>query len=437
MATLLVMPKLGLTMKEGTVGRWYKEVGDEVKKGDVLYDVETDKLTNEVESRDNGILRAILVQEGEKVPCMTGVGIIAGADEDISALLPGDAKADAVRETEMKQEPAKTEAAAPPSGGSVIASPAAKKLAKEKGLDISKVTGTGPGGRITIDDVESFVPGKEESTSKMEGTPKASPTAVKMAEDLGVDLKEIPSEGRIMKADVRAAYAQREAGASEETVPMNTMRKVIARRMSESWNTCPTVTFDLGVDITAIRELREKLKKENIQVSYTDILAFITARTLTEFPKVNSSIDGESIIYKRYVNLGVAVALPDGLLVPVIRDADRKGLETISKELHVLAVDAKAGRLSPDDFSGGTFTITNLGMFGIERFSPIINLPEVAILGVNAIKDQVVVEDGNIVVKPIMNLSLTADHRVVDGAVAAEFMARLKKKLENPALLLV
>lgn len=437
MATLLVMPKLGLTMKEGTVGRWYKEVGDEVKKGDVLYDVETDKLTNEVESRDNGILRAILVQEGEKVPCMTGVGIIAGADEDISALLPGDAKADAVKESDVKQETAKPEAAAAPAGGSVIASPAAKKLAKEKGLDISRVTGTGPGGRITIDDVESFVPEKAESAAKTEGTPKASPTAVKMAEDLGVDLKGIPSEGRIMKADVRAAYEQRETGASEETVPMNTMRKVIARRMSESWNTCPTVTFDLGVDITAIRELREKLKKENIQVSYTDILAFITARTLREFPKVNSSVDGESIIYKRYVNLGVAVALPDGLLVPVIRDADRKGLETISKELHVLAVDAKAGRLSPDDFSGGTFTITNLGMFGIERFSPIINLPEVAILGVNAIRDQVVVEDGNIVVKPIMNLSLTADHRVVDGAVAAEFLARLKKKLENPALLLV
>ena len=437
MATLLVMPKLGLTMKEGTVGRWYKEVGDEVKKGDVLYDVETDKLTNEVESRDNGILRAILVREGEKVPCMTGVGIIAGADEDISALLPGDVKADAVKAEEVKQEPAKPEATAPPSGGSVIASPAAKKLAKEKGLDISKVTGTGPGGRITLDDVESFEPEKEGSAPKTEGTPKASPTAVRMAEDLGVDLKEIPSEGRIMKADVRTAFEQRETGASEETVPMNTMRKVIARRMSESWNTCPTVTFDLGVDITAIRELREKLKKENIQVSYTDILAFITARTLKEFPKVNSSIDGESILYKRYVNLGIAVALPDGLLVPVIRDADRKGLETISKELHVLAVDAKAGRLSPDDFSGGTFTITNLGMFGIERFSPIINLPEVAILGVNAIKDQVVVEDGNIVVRPIMNLSLTADHRVVDGAVAAEFLARLKKKLENPALLLV
>lgn len=437
MATLLVMPKLGLTMKEGTVARWYKEVGDEVKKGDVLYDVETDKLTNEVEAREAGILRAILVQEGDKVPCMTGVGIIAGADEDISALLPGDKAADMVKEAETKVESAKPEAAAAPAGGSFIASPAAKKLAKEKGVDLSKVIGTGPGGRITIDDVETFEPEKTDSAPKMETTPKASPTAVKMAEDLGVDLKEIPLEGRIMKADVRAAFDKREASASDETVPMNTMRKVIARRMSESWNTCPTVTFDIGIDITAIKELRDKLKKEEIQVSYTDILAFVTARTLTEFPKVNSSVEGDSIIYKRYVNLGIAVALPDGLLVPVIRDADRKGLQAISKELHVLAVDAKAGRLSPDEFSGGTFTITNLGMFGIERFSPIINLPEVAILGVNAIKDQVVVEDGKIVIRPIMNLSLTADHRVVDGAVAAEFLARLKKKLENPALLLV
>lgn len=437
MATLLVMPKLGLTMKEGTVGRWYKEVGDEVKKGDVLYDVETDKLTNEVEARDNGILRAILVQEGEKVPCMTGVGIIAGADEDISSFLPGDKKADVVKEAETKMDSSKPEAAAAPAGAGFIASPAAKKLAKEKGVDLAKVTGTGPGGRITIDDVEKYEPEKADSIPKTDDAPKASPTAVKMAEDLGVDLKGIPVEGRIMKADVRAAYDQREAGASEETVPMNTMRKVIARRMSESWNTCPTVTFDIGIDITAIKELRDKLKKEEIQVSYTDILAFVTAHTLTEFPKVNSSVEGNSIIYKRYVNLGIAVALPDGLLVPVIRDADRKGLQAISKELHVLAVDAKAGRLSPDEFSGGTFTITNLGMFGIERFSPIINLPEVAILGVNAIKDQVVVENGNIVVRPIMNLSLTADHRVVDGAVAAEFLARLKKKLENPALLLV
>lgn len=427
MAKLIVLPKLGLTMTEGTIARWYKSEGDEVKVGDILYDLETDKLTNEIECRNDGIIRKIFVQEGDKVPCLAPVAIIAGADEDISDLMPAGSA------PEVKEEP-KAEAVAAavpePPRANAPASPAAKKLAKEKGIDIALVTGTGPGGRITIEDVEKYTPVQEAMPLK------ASPVAEKLAEEKGIDLKDVPAEGRIMKADVEKLIPKAEAG-GEERIKMTGMRKVIAKRMAESWNTCPTVTFDISVDVTNMDHLRELLKKEEVPVSYTDIIAFMAARTLLEFPLVNSSVDGTDIILKKYVNLGIAVALDDGLLVPVIKDADKKGLKELSTELRLLATDARAGRLGPDSLTGGTFTITNLGMFGIESFSPIINLPEVAILGVNAIKDVVVPDCCGFTTKKFMGLSLTADHRVVDGSVAAQFLARLRKKLENPALLFI
>lgn len=430
MAKLIVLPKLGLTMTEGTIARWYKQEGDEVKVGDILYDLETDKLTNEIEARNEGILRKIFIQEGEKAPCLAPVAIIAAADEDIADLMPGGAEPARKEEPKAEEVPA---AEAPPAEApkaNAPASPAAKKLAREKGIDIALVTGTGPGGRITIEDVEKYTPAQEAPPLK------ASPVAEKLAADKGIDLKDVPAEGRIMKADVEKVIPKAEAG-GEERVKMSGMRKVIAKRMAESWNTCPTVTFDISVDITNMDHLRDLLKKEEIPVSYTDIIAFMTARTLHEFPLVNSSVDGTDIILKKYVNLGIAVALDDGLLVPVIRDADKKGLKELSTELKLLATDARAGRLGPDSLSGGTFTITNLGMFGIESFSPIINLPEVAILGVNAIREVVVPDCCGFTTKKYMGLSLTADHRVVDGSVAAQFLARLRKKLENPALLFI
>jgi len=320
MAKLIVLPKLGLTMTEGTIARWYKQEGDEVKVGDILYDLETDKLTNEIEARNDGIIRKIFIQEGEKAPCLAPVAIIAAADEDISDLMPGGTEP--VMKEEPKAEEVKAgEVPAPEaSKANAPASPAAKKLAREKGIDISLVTGTGPGGRITIEDVEKYTPVQEAPPVK------ASPTAEKIAADKGIDLKDIPSEGRIMKADVEKVIPKAEAG-GEERVKMSGMRKVIAKRMAESWNTCPTVTFDISVDITNMDHLRDLLKKEEVSVSYTDIIAFMTARTLPEFPLVNSSVDGTDIIFKKYVNLGIAVALDDGLLVPVIRDADKKGAE--------------------------------------------------------------------------------------------------------------
>jgi pyruvate dehydrogenase E2 component (dihydrolipoamide acetyltransferase) len=218
---------------------------------------------------------------------------------------------------------------------------------------------------------------------------------------------------------------------------MSGMRKVIARRMSESWHTSPAVTLDISVDMTTLAGMREGLKAEGAKASYTDFLIYIVSRTLLAHPILNCTIDGDNILYRNYVNMGVAVALPDGLLVPVIKDAHVKGLSEISKELASLAERARGNSLSTDDLRGGTFTITNLGMFGIESFSPIINQPEVAILGVNAIRETIVPASGGFVVKPLLKLSLTTDHRAVDGAVAAQFLSDLRKRIENPALLML
>ena len=217
---------------------------------------------------------------------------------------------------------------------------------------------------------------------------------------------------------------------------MSGMRKAIAKNMQNSHMTSPTVTFNLGVDMTEMKRYREQLKAKEIKVSYTDLLVKFVSKALTEFPLLNCSVEDNKIIYKHYVNMGVAVALDNGLVVPNIVDADKKSLTEISAEVKELAKLAREGKLPPEKLRGGTFTITNLGMYGIESFSPIINQPEVAILGVNTMEDKVVVRNGEMCIRPIMNLSLTADHRVVDGSVAAQFLQRVKSLMENPALIL-
>ena len=312
------------------------------------------------------------------------------------------------------------------------------------GIDIALVPGTGPKGRITEEDVKNYKPAEAAApapAAPAEPAVKASPLAAKVAADIGLDLKDVPAHGRVLAADILAAVqkggsAPAEAGPREEAVPMNGMRKAIARNMLNSHMTSPTVTFNLGIDMTELKKLREQLKSEDIKVSYTDILVKVVAKALTEFPLLNCSVEDNKIIYKHYVNMGVAVALDNGLVVPNVRDADKKSLTEISAEVKELATLARKGGLPMDRLTGGTFTITNLGMYGIESFTPIINQPEVAILGVNTMEDKVVVVDGEICVRPIMNLSLTADHRVIDGSVAAQFLQRVKKLMEKPALLL-
>ena len=445
MAKFLVMPKLGLTMTEGNIANWRKKEGDSVAMGEIIFDVETDKITKEFESPGEGVIKKILVTEGT-VEVLKPIAIIGKADEDISALLAEAEKAGDSPAAEVKpaSEPDQVAAAsssrgdyqspAPAAGGRVTASARTKKIAADLNIDISQVTGTGPQGAITEKDVAEFA--EKAKTAQ----PKISPTAGVVAAGLGVDPGQINKDGRIMKADVLAfkqnADFLKYADPQEFTKPMSAMRKIIASRMSASQETSATVNYNQRVDTTAMKQLREELKS-TAKITYTDILVKILSRALLEFPLLNSSIVGTDIVTRNYVNMGVAVALPDGLIVPVVKFVNKLDLGQISAEIKALAEKARNNELETDQISGGTFTLTNIGMFGMESFTPIINQPEVAILGVNTIIDTPMVVDGQVVIKPMMNLSLTADHRVVDGSVAAAFVARLKELIEKPGLLLL
>ena len=434
MAEFIVMPKLGLTMTEGTVSNWRKKEGDNVKSGEVLFDVETDKISNEVEATSDGVIRKIFIEEGT-VEVLKPVAIVASADEDISSLLTeiGGGEKEEIDETIEKKE-IKEEASTATTAKKVKASPKAKKLAAELNVDISRIEGTGTQSSVTEEDVRKFVKERKKAEKK------TSPTAAVVAEQLGVDINQICKDSRIMKNDV-IAYKEREdfvamVNPQEIRKSMSTMRKVIAKRMLESQQVSPTVNYNLRVDTTNLSIFRNQIK-DTVKVTYTDLLVKILSKALLEFPLLNSSIEGNEIIFRNYVSIGVAVGLEDGLLVPVVEYANSKGLKEISREIKELATKAKHNELQPQNLTGGTFTITNIGMFGMESFTPIINQPEVAILGVNAIVQTPVAVEGQVTIKPLMNLSLTADHRVVDGSVAAQFMARVKEYIEKPALLLL
>ena len=441
MATELLMPKLGLTMTEGTIDEWKKKVGDTVQKGEILYSVATDKLTNDVEAEEDGVLLKIVVPEGETVPCKTLVGWLGAAGEAVpDGAAPAPAATDAPAAPAAGPAAGAVAAAAPAvKAGFVPATPYARKLAKEKGFDLTQIPATGYKGVLVARDVLGFTP-----AAAVPAAPavKASPLAAKVAADLGIDLNAVNAHGRVLAQDILAYLensrekVEAEEPVREEVKPMSGMRKAIAKNMLASVQTSPTVTFNLGIDMSEMKRYREQLKAKEIKVSYTDLLVKFVAKALTEFPLLNCSVEDNKIIYKHYVNMGVAVALDNGLLVPNIQDADKKSLTEISAEVKELAKLAREGKLPPEKLRGGTFTITNLGMYGIESFTPIINQPEVAILGVNTMEDKVVVRNGEMVIRPIMNLSLTADHRVVDGSVAAQFLQRVKSLMENPALML-
>jgi len=451
MARELLMPKLGLTMKTGKIVKWYVKEGDKIASGENIFDVENEKLTNTIQSPADGTLLKIILPEGGSAPVLDIVGVLGEEGEDISSIIAKAGKSGGETEpAAAAASPAATKAAAAekPAAGRIIAAPAAKKLAKEKGVDLSLVTGSGPKGRIVEADVEKYLaeggaPAPAEAPADKGGV-RATPLAEKMAQDKGIDLSQISADGRITAAEVAAFAAGNiaaPAGAAavprETREPMSGMRKVIAQRMRESQDISPTVTYNNSVDMTQMKAAKDALKKKGIKVSYTDLLVKMVSKALLEFPLVNCSIEGEEIIYHNYVNMGVAVALPDGLIVPVVDNADTRSLEEVSAEVKQMAADAREGKLNPDRLQGGTFTISNLGMYGIETFTPIINQPQVAILGVNAMVDTPVVINGEITVRPMMSLSLTADHRAVDGSKAAEFLQYLKSRMETPLLLLI
>lgn len=453
MAQEVLMPKLGLTMTEGTIEEWKYKEGDSVKKGDILFSVATDKLTNDVEAEADGVLLKILLPEGETAPCKAVIAYIGESGEVIAA-------GGASTESTAVQAPASSAAAVPTKtpavtrdpGTPVLASPAAKKLAKEKGVDLALVAGTGPKGRITLEDVEAYLtaPKADESAAEV----KTSPLAAKLAEELGVDVSKIQTDGRVMKADVLTAAGVCTAAPTAEAAPaisagdndetpvkVNPLRRSIAANMANSWHTSPRVTYTFAVDVTAMKALRAKLKdslkEQGIKLTYNHILMKVVAKALMEFPDVNASFADNMLTRHKHVNMGLAVAKGDGLIVPNVKNADSKSLAEIAKETEALIEATRSGKIDMKDMTGGTFTITSLGPYGVRSFSPIINQPELAILGVCDIVDTPIVCNGEIVIRPMMNLCLTADHRVVDGVMASKFMKRVVELLENLYLLLI
>ncbi len=445
MATTVILPQMGETMNEGTIVEWLVQEGDPVERGDVLFQVESDKAVLEVEARQKGVLRKILVGEDVTVPVLTPVGIIAEADEDIEPLLAELTGGAPAAQPAMSPAPLaeavpaaaqERPAEEPLAKGRVIASPRARKRAKEAGVDLRRLEGSGPGGRIIEEDVQAYLAQQ----------PKATPLAAHVAARVGVPLEQISTgEGRIHAEDVYAATATREAQpapvAEAEVQPMRGLRAIIAERMAASSQTTAAITLHAQVDATALVALREQLRDAlaeelGFSVGYNDLLGVIVARCLVEFPYMNVQLTQQGIRQMPSVNVGLAVDSERGLLVPVVRNADRLSIKEFAVALRELVERARQGKALPDDLTGGTFTITNLGMFGVDMFTPIINLPECAILGVGRIRPTPSVVEGQVVVRQTMWLSLTADHRLVDGAPAARFLQGIARYVEKPYLLL-
>lgn len=432
MSTTLTMPKLGLTMTEGTVSKWLKKEGDPVTTGETLFVVSTDKITYEVTAERDGVLLKVYIQENGSVPVGGQVAVLGDEGESVEESQTIQAtQAEAPAES-SKQEIKETGRTVVSSTGKVRATPKARKAAKEKGLDLSAISGSGPEGCIRHKDVVAAI----------KAGPKTSPMAAKLANEMGVDLGSLGS-GRIMKSDVLRAASSKSALQEDSVTPMTTMRKIIAQRMLESTQTIPAVSYEIDLDCTAMIALREKAKpqgaKVGVKVTYNDIIMMACSKALQEHPMCNCSVDMEnqSYILHSSVNIGLAVAVEGGLLVPNVKNVQDRSLLEIAAATDDLVSRSRNNQLLPQDMEEGTFTISNLGMFGIKSFTPIINPPESCILAINAMEDRAVVVDGQVTVKTMTTLCMTGDHRSVDGADAAKFLARLRELLESPLLMLL
>ena len=409
MATEIKMPQLGLTMEEGTVERWLKAEGDTVKAGEPLLEITTDKLTNEVEAEADGVLLKIVAQEGTDVPVQGLLGYIGQPGEQVGA--PAAAPTAPAAAPAAAPAPAPAAEAAPARDKMIGISPLARKIARQMGVDYTAVTGTGPNGRIIKRDILAAA----ESAPKAAPAPAAQKSAAAAPSGTAFPVKDL----ELMEGDT--------------VEKLTGMRRVVAQRMYTSAVEIPTVTQTVKVDVTALLAFRKELKEAGHAFSVNDFVLKAVAKALRKHPEILVSLDGEQIIRRAHVNLGMAVALDAGLIVPVIRDADLLSLEALSAKARDLAERARSNQLGADEYKGSTFTVSNLGMFGVESFTPIINQPDAAILGVNCTEDELVMEaDGTIAKHQVMRISLTFDHRLLDGAVAAKFEMTVRELLEHP-----
>jgi len=462
MAVEVIMPKAGSEMEEGEIVQWFKNEGDHVEEGEVLLEIVTDKVNMEVEAEATGTLLKILAQAGDVVPVVQTIAWIGEPGEKIpGASESGEvAPAETIIEKKVDYTPVKEVEKVDYSG--LRATPAARAYARKKGIDLSKVKGSGPKGRIHKDDVLDY---------KLNSKLKISPLAERIAKIEGINTESIVGtgpNGKIMKADIMAvlhgATKVEAAPKAEvapkapktpkapnenqwgvvETVPMSPMRKVISKRMSESYFSAPTFVVNVEVDMTELLALRKKvvdaiIEETGKKATVTDFISLAVIKSLMKHPYVNASLssDEKEMYLHHYVNLSIAVGMDSGLVVPVIKGADKMSLKELVVASKEITTKALNGKLKPDEMADSTFTISNLGMYGVKSFVPIINQPNTAILGVSATVPKPVVYNGEVTVRPIMTLTLTADHRVVDGLEGAKFMKTLKEAIENPLSLLI
>lgn len=434
MITSVIMPKQGLMMTEGTITNWITGEGGDVVEGEPLFEMETDKLTITIHANASGKLLKIVHGEGDVVPITEVIAYIGEEGDAVpEASAPAVAASAAAVQTGsgavLSAAPAKTTSPAPEACDRVFASPRARMRADERGVALERICGTGTDGYIIERDVLTCSPAK------------ATPLAKTLAAANGLDLASVTgtgSHGKITKRDVLSAVPPADVfvESEEHLIPFSGMRRVIAKRMLESQQINASAQHLISVDMTNAAALKESYQKKEKHISFNDIIVLAAVRALGEFPMMNASYTDEGILVKDYINIGVAVAVADGLLVPNIKHAERLRLEELSAQIRGLIHKAKNGGLMPDDYACGTFTVSNLGMFHLDSFNPIINVPEAGILGIGAIKKTPAVVGDAIVARPMMSVTLTYDHRVIDGAPAAGFLARVREYLEDPCLML-
>jgi pyruvate dehydrogenase E2 component (dihydrolipoamide acetyltransferase) len=439
MATKVIMPKLSPTMEEGQISRWLKKEGDKVAMGEPLAEIDTDKATMEMQALANGVLRKILINEGQSAPLGQLIAIIGEPEEDIASLLSEAPAATAAAQPQAVPEPApapppaqaqqqpapQAQAAAASVGngrqassvtagsGRLIVSPLAARMAAESGLDLRSVQGSGPGGRIIKKDIEAAL-----SQPKAAAAPQRYPRAVEPVQ--------------FQAAAIAAASAYRDEPATQ-------IRQTIAKRLVTSLGPVPHFFLTTDIEMDRAAEMRRGINAldPDLKISINDVIIKVTAAALMQHPEVNASFQEKFVRYYEHADIGVAVAIEDGLITPVVRAADQKSLSQIAAEVRELAERARSKRLKPEEYTGATFSISNLGMFGIDEFTAVINPPEGAILAIGAMTAKPVVRDNEIVVRQMMRVTMSCDHRVIDGATGAKFLQTFKKILENPLYLVV